>query len=93
MIPYILINILMRPLNRGDAEGLRNAARILAEFEGEVIKIKGEPVRIPGVWVEKETLNPFFAYLNEGSTDHVRDLTFDLCPATVEDVQKSKRSQ
>jgi hypothetical protein len=38
------------------------------------------------VLAEKETNNPFFAYLDEGPSSAVRDLTVDLCPTTPEDI-------
>lgn len=42
---------------------------------------------------EREPDNPFFAYLKEGATIPVRELTTSLCPVTTGDVQQSDRHQ
>ncbi|MGA1842795.1 MAG: FG-GAP repeat domain-containing protein, partial [bacterium] len=57
---------------------------------------RGDPVILNGasaILAEKEPQNPFFAYLNEGATVKVMDLSLDLCPATIEDIQNSHKSQ
>lgn len=56
---------------------------------GDAQRINDEAIKLSDY--EKE--NPFFAYLKEGPSSPVRNQTLNLCPATLEDIQNSGRSQ